>query len=120
MPRSSARPSTQPWRTILQFCVTDGVPRRSLLVALIVGVILNVINQGDVLITGGDVDMLKVALTFIVPYCVATYGAVSVQVATLKAETYASFPVTGGSPHDRADAARPEDRQQPDDPSDDR
>ena len=34
---------------ICRFCVTGGVPRRSLLVALVVGTILNLINQGDAL-----------------------------------------------------------------------
>jgi hypothetical protein len=52
-------------------CVSDGIPRRSFLVALIVGTILNLINQGDALFGG------KLVLTFAVPYCVATYGAVS-------------------------------------------
>lgn len=46
-------------------------------VALIVGTVLNLINQGDVLFGGGRIDFVKVILTFAVPYCVATYGAVS-------------------------------------------
>jgi len=58
-------------------CISDGVPRRSLAVALIVGSVLNLINQGDVLFGAGRVDYLKLMLTFLVPYCVATYGAVS-------------------------------------------
>ena len=47
------------------------------MVALVVGVILNGINQGDVLLGGGKIDWAKMALTFLVPYFVATYGAVS-------------------------------------------
>lgn len=58
-------------------CVSDGIPRRSFLVALIVGTILNLINQGDVLFGGGHLNFAKLVLTFAVPYCVATYGAVS-------------------------------------------
>ncbi len=46
-------------------------------VAAVVGSILNLINQGDVLFGAGRVDFTKVLLTFAVPYCVATYGAVS-------------------------------------------
>ena len=38
---------------------------------------LNLINQGDALFSGIPVDFTKIALTFAVPYCVATYGAVS-------------------------------------------
>ena len=63
--------------TICRCCVSDGVPRRSSIVALIVGVILNLINQGDALFGGGQVNFAKLILTFAVPYCVATYGAVS-------------------------------------------
>jgi hypothetical protein len=59
------------------YCFSDGVPKRSVQVALIVGVLLNLINQGDVLLGHGHVNVVKLALTFAVPYCVATYGAVS-------------------------------------------
>jgi hypothetical protein len=57
----------------------DGVPRRALHAALIVGTILNLINQGDALIGVAPVNWLKVVLTYCVPYAVATYGAVSYQ-----------------------------------------
>ena len=62
---------------VFLWCVSDGVPRRSLYVALIVGTILNLINQGDALFSGRDLNVTKIILTFVVPYCVATYGAVS-------------------------------------------
>ena len=63
--------------TIYRYCVSDSVPRRSFIVALIVGAILNLINQGDALFGGGQLNFIKLILTFAVPYCVATYGAVS-------------------------------------------
>jgi hypothetical protein len=62
---------------ICKLCVTDGVPRRSFAVAALVGTLLNLINQGDALLVGESLDWLKIVLTFLVPYCVATYGAVS-------------------------------------------
>ncbi len=65
------------WSEIPALCFSEGIPKRSLLVALFVGTVLNLINQGDALFRGGHVDLLKVALTYAVPYCVATYGAVS-------------------------------------------
>ena len=65
-------------------CVSDGVPRRSLVVALIVGIVLNLINQGDKLLSGDHVSILKLLLTFAVPDCVATYGAVSLRMSTMK------------------------------------
>ena len=58
------------WRMILR----PSVVRQSILVAFVVGTILNLINQGDRL-ADGEIHWLKAALTYIVPYCVATYGA---------------------------------------------
>jgi prepilin-type processing-associated H-X9-DG protein len=60
------------------------VPRRSFFVALIVGTILNLINRGDVLFGDGHVNLTKVILTYAVPYCVATYGAVSYRLKVAK------------------------------------
>jgi hypothetical protein len=65
------------WRRLCHYAVSGGVPRRSLSVALIVGTILNLINQGDTLISGHRPDFVKLALTYVVPYLVSTYGAVS-------------------------------------------
>src|SRR5215813_9883075 len=65
------------WREMWVYCVSEGIPARSLGVALIVGTILNLINQADPLFSGGRLNFAKIILTFAVPYCVATYGAVS-------------------------------------------
>lgn len=65
------------WRDVLRWAVSDGVPARSLKVALVVGVVLNLINQGDALAAGAPLAWGKIALTFCVPYFVSTYGAVS-------------------------------------------
>jgi hypothetical protein len=71
-------------REICRCCVSDGVPQRSFFVALIVGTILNLINQGDTLFHGGHLDLAKIILTYAVPYCVATYGAVSYRLKLAK------------------------------------
>lgn len=73
------------WSRICELCLSDGVPRRSLCAALIVGTVLNLINQGDALFVSGQVNLIKLALTFAVPYCVATYGAVSFRLNNEKA-----------------------------------
>ena len=65
------------WSRIWLCCISDGVPQRSLVVAVIVGTILNLINQGDALVAGARLNLTKLILTFVVPYAVATYGAVS-------------------------------------------
>ena len=69
------------WRTIWRCATTAGVPRRSLGAAVVVGSVLNLINQGDALLSGRAIDWLKLALTYLVPYCVTTYGAVSFRLA---------------------------------------
>ena len=53
--------------------------RRSLIVAVVVGTILTLLNQGDVVFAGNWPGALywKVPLTYCVPFCVATYGALS-------------------------------------------
>ena len=52
--------------------------RRSLVVALIVGTILTAINQGNIILRGDWPESLywKIPLTYVVPYCVATTGAI--------------------------------------------
>ncbi|MGA2108530.1 MAG: nitrate/nitrite transporter NrtS [Syntrophorhabdales bacterium] len=47
-------------------------------VALFVGSILGLINYGDRIFVNGNMgafDWVKLAVTYLVPYCVATYGA---------------------------------------------
>ena len=51
------------------------IARRSLATMLIVGSVLNLINQGDALLLSGPVNWWKIAITYCVPFCVATYGA---------------------------------------------
>ncbi len=79
-PRAAATPS------LIDMALSGGVPKRSLLVAVVVGTILNLINQGDALFADGPVDYYKLGLTYIVPYCVATYGAVMAKRDALKKE----------------------------------
>jgi hypothetical protein len=60
-----------------RYALSDGIPRRSLLVAIVVGTVLNLINQGDALLGAASVNWTKLFLTYLVPYAVSTYGAVS-------------------------------------------
>jgi len=55
------------------------VVRRSIRVALLVGAILVAINYTDRWLEGSLVsfDFVKMALTFLVPYCVCTYACVT-------------------------------------------
>ena len=67
--------------------LSQGVPRRSLWVALIVGTILNLINQGDRVVAGQTLDVTKLVLTYVVPFFVSTYGAVSFRLFAMRGET---------------------------------
>jgi hypothetical protein len=63
----------------LAIAIRRDVVLRGLKVAAIVGTILVAINQGDLLLSG-QLDATaawKIPLTYLVPYCVATYGGVS-------------------------------------------
>jgi hypothetical protein len=70
------------WKQTCLCAVSDGVPRRSFYVALGVGTVLNLINQGDALLGSVSINWLKLILTYFVPYAVCTYGAVSHQLRT--------------------------------------
>ena len=85
------------WKLACACAVSHGVPRRSLYVALIVGTVLNLINQGDALLGPASVNWLKVVLTYCVPYAVCTYGAVSQALSARPAR---------GPPTDRSDRIR--------------
>ena len=65
------------WRRAFALAVSGGVPLRALWVAIVVGTILNLINQGNVLLGSGHLDWAKLALTYVVPFFVSTHGAVS-------------------------------------------
>jgi hypothetical protein len=62
---------------VLHYSLSDGIPLRSGCVALIVGTILNLINQGDAILGATAINWTKIVLTYFVPYAVSTYGAVS-------------------------------------------
>jgi hypothetical protein len=53
--------------------------KKSSITAIIVGVILTGLNQGDVILYGPISTSLlwKIPLTFLVPFCVATFSALA-------------------------------------------
>ena len=58
-------------RRIINICT------RACAVAVVVGTLLNLINQGDAIFGGGAVNYLKLALTYLVPFLVSTHGALT-------------------------------------------
>ena len=55
----------------------DGTPKKALATALVVGSILTLINHGDQVTAGVLPPIWKVLLTYLTPYCVTTWGAVT-------------------------------------------
>lgn len=64
-------------REALVTCLRGSVLRRSLVVAMVIGTVLTAINQGDLVLAGESPVLWKVALTYLVPFLVASYGAYS-------------------------------------------
>jgi len=64
-------------RIFISIAFNNAVLSRALRVAIIVGVILNAINQGDkfLILALEQVNWVKFLLTFIVPYLVSTYSS---------------------------------------------
>jgi len=44
-------------------------------IALVVGTLLNLVNQGEALLSGSTISWLHLFLNYCVPYCVASYSA---------------------------------------------
>lgn len=76
---SSTGVGTAVWanpREALRVACLPGTLRRTLVIAAIVGTLLSIVNQGDVIIRG-DADALtwiRVVVNYLVPFCVSTAG----------------------------------------------
>ena len=55
--------------------LTGASLRRSIVVAVVVGTALNLINQGPEMLSGKWPVIWKLALTYVVPFLVASYGS---------------------------------------------
>jgi hypothetical protein len=60
---------------ILRLMVTPRISRTALKVSLVVGTVLNVINNGEQLWTLHTVNLWSAMLNFVVPFCVSSYSA---------------------------------------------
>ncbi len=60
---------------LLRLMATRPVAVTAIKVSLVVGTILNLINQGDALIHLTGVQWSKVVLNYVTPYLVASYSA---------------------------------------------
>ena len=69
---------------LLQLAFGDGTPKKAFFTALVVGSILTSINHGDMILSGEYPYWLKVLLTYFVPYCVTTWGAITGKLSLLR------------------------------------
>ena len=76
--------------SVPQLILEGGTPKRAFFPALVVGTILTAINHGDVFLDGSMPPIWKIVLTYCVPYCVTTWGAVTGKLAEWRR-------LTGGS-----------------------
>ena len=66
------------WVAAVELATSSPIVKLAVRTSLIVGSLLNLINQGDALFGAAALDPLKLGLTYHVPYCVATYSAISI------------------------------------------
>ena len=62
-------------RTLLQTACSGKIVKNSLRIALVVGSILNLVNQGGAILAATGISWVHLALNYLVPYCVASYSA---------------------------------------------
>jgi hypothetical protein len=73
------------WGRIIAAAAAEGVAMRAIIVALVIGTLLNLINQGDAIFGGGAVHYDKLALTYAVPFLVSMHGQISARLALTRA-----------------------------------
>ena len=76
--------------SFVQLAFGDGTPKKAFLTALVVGTILTIINHGDIIWVGEWPPILKILLTYCVPYCVTTWGAITGKKAQWRRDSSAS------------------------------
>ncbi|GAC1357988.1 MAG: hypothetical protein NVSMB34_12720 [Variovorax sp.] len=62
------------------------IVRAALKVSLVVGTVLNIINNGERLWVHHDAGFWQVALNYLVPYCVSSYSAARNEAQRLRDE----------------------------------
>lgn len=67
--------TTQYKKSFLAVTLSDGTPKKAFYTACFVGTILTLINHGDMIMSGEFPPLMKVLLTYCVPFCVTTWGA---------------------------------------------
>ncbi len=68
-------------KSALQIARSRRIARNAITVSLVVGTVLNLINQGGPVLRGEHVTWWNVLMNYVVPCCVSTYSAVRNQLS---------------------------------------
>jgi hypothetical protein len=60
---------------VLMLTLQPRIVRSALKVSLVVGTVLNLVNNGEQWWTSHEVNLWHIAMNFVVPYCVSSYSA---------------------------------------------
>lgn len=71
----SPPPARWTLRLLIVTAATRPIIHTAIRVALVVGTILNLINQGGRIADGLSISWLQMAMNYLVPYCVSSYSA---------------------------------------------
>ena len=76
---AQSRTSAGSWQQAVAFCGRREHLRRTLRIALVVGIVLTTVNQLDVLVSGEatTVTFVKCGMNFVIPFVVANLGLLS-------------------------------------------
>ncbi|NMM27771.1 MAG: nitrate/nitrite transporter NrtS [Glaciimonas sp.] len=62
-------------KSLLRIACSARIAHSALRVALVVGTVLNLVNQSGVILVGIGISWFHLLLNYFVPYCVASYSA---------------------------------------------
>lgn len=62
-------------QSVLRLACSPWIARGAVRIALVIGTLLNLINQGTAFLPGQNIDWFHLVLNYLVPYCFASYSA---------------------------------------------
>lgn len=62
-------------KSLLRIACSARIAQSALRIALVVGTVLNLINQGGSILAGNNIAWFYLSLNYLVPHCVASYSA---------------------------------------------
>jgi len=75
-----------------QIAMSRHIVINALKIALVVGSLLNLVNQGGNMLHGVTISWLQLILNYLVPYCVASYSAAKNEIELRGNNDYQSRP----------------------------